>query len=51
MFVFLIMSMFGRALSVGTFLKPQLRVGSSRKDLTCMCPMSGFPPEFLEPYL
>lgn len=37
--VFWIMSVFGRAFSVGTFLKPQLKVGSSRADLTCICPM------------
>lgn len=36
------MSMLGRALSVGTFLKHLLSVGSSRKDLTCICPHLGF---------
>lgn len=37
-------------LSVGTNPKPLLRVGSSRKDLTCICPTSGILPEFIEPY-
>lgn len=43
------MSVLGRALSVGTFLKPPLRVASSRKDLTCICPTSGILSEFIEP--